>query len=735
MRRSSSPEPYHYHKAPLIQETTGTENPFNGIDVGERAAPFCGTDFDGDGKIDCVVGNENGTLKYFLNSSTSSSPRFIERTGSENPFDGIHIVGSDASPFCGTDLNGDGKIDCVIGNRGGTLQYVVNTGTSSSPKFTQRWGSWNPFNGINVGQLAAPFCGTDFDGDGKIGCVVGSRDGRLRYFVNTGTSSSPTFTERIGTENPFSGVNVVSTASPFCGMDFDGDGKKDCLIGNYEGKLKHYVNTGTSSSPKFTERIGTENPFNSIDVGLRAKPFCSTDFDGNGKIGCVVGNEDGNLQYIVNTGTSSSAKFAERTGTENLFNDINVGFLSSPFCGTDFDGDGKIGCVVGDGSENLTYFVNTGTSSSPKFTERSGNENPFDGINVGERVAPFCGTDFDGDGKIGCVVGSRDGRLRYLVNTGNSSSPKFTERIGTRNPFNGIDVGNYAAPFCSTDFDGHGKIGCVVGNGAGKLQYFVNTGTSSSPTFTKRTGSENPFDGIIFGSRAKPFCGMDFDGDGKKDCVVGNMDGKLQYFVNTGNSSSLTFTERTGSENPFDSVHVGQAAAPFCGIDVDGDGDMDCVAGTTQGIKDVRNYAVESYCFYRGSFSVSEWRCLCEPGYFGRQCLETCPGVQDKRICNEKGACWTDTDKEGTCICETGYGGDGCDDCFKGKVSYFGNGTEGANLRQRCTRNPDESNLNIAHNSQTSLLLSQVRALSRKGDLFGPWPMRQRQKWEWDMCL
>ena len=124
-----------------------------------------------------------------------------------------------------------------------------------------------------------------------------------------------------------------------------------------------------------------------------------------------------------------------------------------------------------------------------------------------------------------------------------------------------------------------------------------------------------------------PFCGTDFDGDGKQECVVGNNFGELKYLVNTGTSSSPKFTERTGTQNPFDGIDVGSYASPSCGTDFDGDGIKDCVVGIIDGkLMYLLNYATVSYCFYRGSFSFSEWRCLCSPGYYGLQCFEACPG-------------------------------------------------------------------------------------------------------------
>jgi hypothetical protein len=47
----------------------------------------------------------------------------------------------------------------------------------------------------------------------------------------------------------------------------------------------------------------------------------------------------------------------------------------------------------------LNYMENTGTSTAPVFVQRTGNANPFDGIDVGSYSAPALG-DLDGDGTL-----------------------------------------------------------------------------------------------------------------------------------------------------------------------------------------------------------------------------------------------------------------------------------------------------------------------------------------------
>ena len=60
-----------------------------------------------------------------------------------------------------------------------------------------------------------------------------------------------------------------------------------------------------------------------------------------GDLDLVVGNEDGLLNYIENTGTSTAPAFVQRTGTANPFDGIDVGYRSAPALG-DLDGDGTL---------------------------------------------------------------------------------------------------------------------------------------------------------------------------------------------------------------------------------------------------------------------------------------------------------------------------------------------------------------------------------------------------------
>ncbi|MDM7937535.1 MAG: Hint domain-containing protein [Cyanobium sp. CZS 48M] len=231
---------------PSYVEQTGTANPFNGIDVGEGSTPSL-ADIDGDGDLDAVVGEILGNLNYFKNTGSATNPSYAEQIGTANPFNGIDVRYFSAPSFA--DIDGDGDLDAVVGEEYGFLKYFKNTGSATNPSYAEQIGTANPFDGIFFGLWSAPSF-ADIDGDGDLDAVVGERGyidevvnerlGTLKYCQNTGSATNPSYIEQTGTANPFNGfVNAIIRPSF---ADIDGDGDPDAIVGAQNGNLSFLLN-------------------------------------------------------------------------------------------------------------------------------------------------------------------------------------------------------------------------------------------------------------------------------------------------------------------------------------------------------------------------------------------------------------------------------------------------------------------------------------------------------------
>ncbi len=524
-------------------------------------------DIDGDGDLDIFIGTYAGTIRYFENVGSRMIPQYVERTGAANPLNAVNVGGQAAPAF--VDIDGDGDYDVFIGASNGSLQYYQNIGSDSAPSFLPQTGASNPFNGVSAGTRSAPVF-VDLDGDGNKDALVGNYNGTVLYFQNTGTPTSPVFTQRTGAANPFNGVDVGYTSTPAV-VDIDADGDFDVFIGNKNGSISYYENTGTRTSPVFVPRSGAANPLNGISIinySNSAPTFA--DIDGDGDFDVLIAGSTGALQSVINVGSPSSPNFAR----VNPLTGVNVKYASTPVL-VDIDGDGDLDAFIGNYNGTVNYFENIGTNQNPQFIERTGTANPLSSVSVGT-YSTISFVDIDGDGDLDAFIGASDGSIHFFANTGSANSPVFTEMSGAANPLGSVNVGANSAP-TFVDIDGDGANDAVIGAADGTLHFYRNTGTPVSPNFISVTGSADPFNGITVGSESKPVF-ADIDGDGDFDLVIGASTGLLRLFENTGSATTPVFTERTGTNNPLAAINVQASGAPAL-ADIDGDGDIDLFVG------------------------------------------------------------------------------------------------------------------------------------------------------------
>jgi hypothetical protein len=262
-------------------------------------------------------------------------PRFISPL--TNPF-GLTNVGAEASPVF-ADIDNDGDRDLFIGTVDGKISFYENTGSATNPIFALSSINPDPFGLTNVFFNAKPTF-VDIDNDGDLDAFVGDLFGDISFYENTGSIASPTFATP--TTNPFGLVNPNGdpiVAPTFA--DIDGDGDLDAFVGQALGDILFYQNTGSANSPSFD--IPITNPFGLSNVGFSAVPTF-IDIDGDGDLDAFIGNQDGDTLFYRNTGDAIDPNFSFEIN--NPFGLTNVEGSAAPTF-VDIDGDGDLDAVVG----------------------------------------------------------------------------------------------------------------------------------------------------------------------------------------------------------------------------------------------------------------------------------------------------------------------------------------------------------------------------------------------------
>lgn len=136
-------------------------------------------------------------------------------------------------------------------------------------------------------------------------------------------------------------------------------------------------------------------------------------FDSGGDADLLLGEHDGSLFYYENTGSVAQAVFVSgRVRGVYLAGSSNVDTRSPSVADRDGDGDGDL--VSAEATGSLFYFENTGNATSAAFVARTGTSNPFDGENGGGFSAPTA-AELDGNGAPDLIAGDSDGGLGTYV--------------------------------------------------------------------------------------------------------------------------------------------------------------------------------------------------------------------------------------------------------------------------------------------------------------------------------
>ncbi len=172
-------------QAPVFTEYTETDailvnETFN---YGYGQANFADVDSDGDYDVVFGEGDADGGIRFFENTGTKAAWNITENTVS-NPFSGIDVGDEPKTTFA--NIDGDADIDLIIGNGDGQIYFYENTTDGSGAPVYVLNTVDNSIAGDSIGSYVAPNAG-DVNGDGIVDLIVGTDAGIIRYFENAGT--------------------------------------------------------------------------------------------------------------------------------------------------------------------------------------------------------------------------------------------------------------------------------------------------------------------------------------------------------------------------------------------------------------------------------------------------------------------------------------------------------------------------------------------------------------------
>ncbi|HNQ21616.1 MAG TPA: VCBS repeat-containing protein [Phycisphaerae bacterium] len=265
----------------------------------------------------------------------------------------------------------------------------------------------------------------------------------------------------------------------------------------------------------------------------------------------------------------------------------------------DWNNDGLLDLIIGEGGDGITplvrVYLNVGTASDPQFSGFF-----YAQTQSGDLTVPTLGclgifprvVQWDGDGRKDLLAGLADGTVQVFLNINTDADPLFDDgtflEVGLPGSKVNIDIGARATPI-AVDWNLDGRKDLVVGGVDGRIHVFLNEGTDTAPDFRAQTYAQaHGAELFLVGGRSSPVF-MDFDGDGKRDLLSGDTTGELVFYANTGTDAAPSFGdfELVRSLGVVITLPDYERTRPFVG-DWDNDGQFDVIVGYGDG--KVRHY-------------------------------------------------------------------------------------------------------------------------------------------------
>lgn len=230
--------------------------------------------------------------------------------------------------------------------------------------------------------------------------------------------------------------------------DFDGDGDLDLLCGEFIDRFTYFKNVGTRTEPKYSAGRFLKDKSASDGSGLLKMDLemivpSAIDWDQDGDIDLVCGDEDGRVALIENTGEFEDGVpvFRSPSYFKQMADNVKCGALATPYC-VDWDGDGDEDILCGNTAGYVAFYENLGIPDGSEMPRWAAPVNLKGGDEVirilagpnGSIQGPceakwgyttFTVADWDHDGLLDVVLNSIWGKVLWYRNVGTKTSPKL----------------------------------------------------------------------------------------------------------------------------------------------------------------------------------------------------------------------------------------------------------------------------------------------------------------------
>jgi hypothetical protein len=530
----------------------GTFQPFQSLQYGGGEHILL-RDTDLDGDLD-ILRYYDGNLVISLNNGdgTISLPAYL----------GVDVTDQIYSQFGAGDVTGDGRIDAVANDMANDILHVFVGDNAGGLLESFSLNTLNEPGNVTVG---------DVDGDGldDIICSYASLDQITLFLANGGQSFDTMNINATTTINGgYAEINIV---------DIDGDTDNDILVGG-AGGLRILKNNGSEVfTPAADVFMGTycfemttgdwdgdgdtdvawangynggvtinlnngDGTFPAIGNSLyssngQALNIEQGDFDADGIIDLVVGNGfDNNFAFLKGDG---EGKFGSKT--------LMAGYLAKGLAVADFDNDGDLDVVA------TNTFPDPAIALSRNNGDGSFADTEFI-ANVSESEECVAG-DFNEDGDMDLAIHTTNG---YAIRLGNGNGT-FANAVlfDTNNPGAGGE-----RAIVSGDFNNDGNLdlaGSRPGSDAVSVILGNGNGTFDAPEIMTDSGYP------------RTLLAAEFDGDNFDDLIVcSNTTDEVWIYFSNGNGTFATPFILSATGNP----------EGLTACDADEDGNLDLIVGS-----------------------------------------------------------------------------------------------------------------------------------------------------------